>query len=116
MTPYKSAFTPSVATIGFNLILVTNNPFIKPVISAAANAATTAPINLSSFRSGPQVTITTVSETAPATEAPAAEEPKAEEKPKKAAKKKKAETGEVATAEGEEKPAKKTARKKKTEE
>ncbi|MCD6010217.1 MAG: hypothetical protein K0Q79_79 [Flavipsychrobacter sp.] len=58
----------------------------------------------------------TEEEAAPAAEAPAVEEPKAEEKPKKAAKKKKADTEEVATAEGEEKPAKKTARKKKTEE
>ncbi len=58
----------------------------------------------------------TEEEAAPVAEAAVAEEPKAEAKPKKAAKKKKADTEEVAAAEGEEKPAKKTARKKKTEE
>ena len=68
MTPYKRAFTPSVATMELSFVLVTRKPLINPVMIAAANAAATAGINRSSLRSGPHVTMTTVSEIAPATE------------------------------------------------
>ena len=51
-----------------SFVFVMRNPFISPVIIAATKAAATAGIRRSSLRSGPQVTMTTVKETAPATE------------------------------------------------
>ena len=68
MTPYKRAFTPSVATMELSFVLVTRKPLTNPVIIAAPNAAATAGSRRSSLRSGPHVTMTTVNETAPATE------------------------------------------------